>query len=517
MEKIIDGVQTLVTLGISFQDDESRLIPNKRIEQVLNQMVKKDWDGEYTPEMGDKRAWNKVKKAYEFFYDKIDTEYSDDVSELLNLLIWLKDVSVVEIIVDDETEAIATFERVNARGSHLQIYELIKAHLFFKSEKVTPEEFDGDVETEWQVVKNNTEQSVIDLEKMLSQFNFSKEGYTAKRKVYGNLKKQASNNLNRFIDELKDFTDFYRVLSIPIKGGDFKSSIREYLVESKGVTGLDHEDKLDKVARSLYALGFFKVVSVYPLIYSSLNYLAKRLADDSIDSKAKKKDLDAWVNFVDFLERFSFVTTTISHISALHGGKLSKIYTEYCREFSRADGDFRELMQKCIADFSEIKPAKTKFVADFIQTAYVPKGDTRLILYIFDKINRHSANKKQKVVHPGNVASILSIDGYERSAHNVEHILPQSTCEELKDAELVHNIGNLLAIHYIDNSKFGNKAPDAKVELLKKLTKKNEIQNKPYLSEFVSKYGSKAKKWDDKVILKRADDLAEVVYDIFKY
>lgn len=523
-DKVIDKVQKLITLDDeSLEMERSRLVPSPTIDRVLNQMILRTWYGEYVSAMGDKRSWKKIEKAYQFFESrfKVDKSFTD-VKKIWELLLALEEVSVIEIIVSNEISAISTFERVNARGSPLKTFDLMKAFLFAEAQRRAGNADDDEfaIESDWEEIQKNTEESMIDLSRMLQQFNYSKVGYRPQEKVYKDLRRAAGIDLSHFVDELKDFSDFYRILSIPVLGGDFKTEVREYFIEKRGLAALDHEDRIDRVARALYALGLFKVVSVYPLLYASLRHLQRQLKEREFDVRKQKSEIDRWLDLLEFFEKFSFVTTRISHISALHGGKLSSLYTNYCELFTKGEVSFSKLVDECKKDFRVIVPAKSVFIEEFVQLSYSPasrKADNRIILYIFDKINRFNPNLKNKQVRPGNAASILSVDGYETHSHNIEHFLPISLRQQLIDERVVYNIGNLLAVHKDDNSKLNNKSPVEKMSILRELVSRNAIQNKGYLASFVDDYEKYSANWNEDVIHTRARRLAEVVFEITQY
>ena len=102
-----------------------------------------------------------------------------------------------------------------------------------------------------------------------------------------------------------------------------------------------------------------------------------------------------------------------------------------------------------------------------------------------------------------------------RKSNNIEHFLPQSFVNDPNidktTKENIDNIGNLIIIYNKTNSRLGNLHPVEKVALLKGKLRK-EIQNLPFVQEFLDNYGDKAADWNAQVIQKRANDLAEISF-----
>jgi hypothetical protein len=77
--------------------------------------------------------------------------------------------------------------------------------------------------------------------------------------------------------------------------------------------------------------------------------------------------------------------------------------------------------------------------------------------------------------------------------------------------ERIDSIGNLLPIYFRTNSRLGNLAPVTKVEKLRG-DLRNEIQNLPFVQQFLDRYGDRAATWNSDAIQSRASDLAEESY-----
>ncbi len=481
-----------------------RLKTEGRIGQALEFMSESDWKGDYEKKMGNKHGWNRIRKAYDFFYKELEDGNYDE-KKIIKLFgeQLLDNVEYIEITVDNTIEAIHTFERVNARGQHLAVYDLMKAYLF--AQGISDPELQN-IEKDWEQIKEYAEHSDSKLKKILYSFYFSKRGYVSPSQLYRSLKNMAESNTKGFVDELKSFSKFY---SIVYSGEDFTQNVKEYVLEDMGLknTKIDDQDRIKKIAKSLYAIGLFKVVSVYPLIYSSLLSLADVIKNAKNDGK---KEIDKWISLLLFLEHFTFVTTRIAHASQ-YGGRLEKLYGGYCEKFVASDVEYIKLVEELKNDFKKINISKVEFVEKFADLSYKSKNDRVIMYYVFDKLSTQG-------VHPGNITDLFTPDKYQTMSNNIEHFLPQKSDDSEEVGESKHAIGNLLVMHRKDNSRLGNKSPDEKVKELKKLLKDGKILNKPYIEDFIRFYEQdRGGKWNTKMINKRTEDIGKQIYDIVDY
>lgn len=88
-----------------------------------------------------------------------------------------------------------------------------------------------------------------------------------------------------------------------------------------------------------------------------------------------------------------------------------------------------------------------------------------------------------------------------------------ATTAESVGCRLIASDSNLLVIYFKTNSKLGNASPAKKIERLQGDLSK-DVQNLPYITEFVRKYGQAASSWDKKQILERAADMAQHAYRV---
>lgn len=504
---ILQGYITLPNKHAPAEYGPCRLKTKGKCEKPLEVMSNRDWDGEYTQDMGTKHDWNRMRRVYEFFRKKLhELDLDLDKKQLNELLEKLWSTQYIEITVRNDKEAISTFERVNARGQHLDVHELMKAFLFDKDDPENPKQLKK-IKKDWKSIEDNAELSDSSLKRILNSFHFSQKGYTSPSLLYRGLRNIAKPEPENFVGELKTFSEFYSTFSP--KGEFLYEKLRHFLLDEIGLknTKMDDEDRIKKVPKSILPLGLFSVVSVYPLIYSSLLSLKR---DVKVSSGRGKKEVDKWISLLKFFEDFNFVTTRITHATSQRGGKLERLYGGYCKEFFKGDGKFIELVESLKKEFREVVPvSEHMFFENFRELSYKKRSDKKLMIYIFHRMDTDG-------VEPGNESGFFDIEKrYKFAANNIEHILPQNPKPQ---TDSVHSIGNLLVLHRNDNSSLGDKSPKEKVRVLKKWLRDGKIQNKPHVEKFISFYEKECGgQWDEEHIKKRARHIAKKMYEITRY
>ena len=502
------------------QMSSPRLLTMGRISNPVQVMSDSEWSGEYEDAMGNKHGWNIIKKPYEYFLGMLKDGYKSE-AKLNQLFHKILDIEVIVLTVHNEKEAIDTFERVNARGKPLAVYDLMKAFLFSNK----PKKGAGieSIEDDWEEIKNNAEDTDSKLKKVLYFFYFSKKGYVLPSKLYKELKKMANEmGMRDFVDELKLFSRFYAIVSSD--GTDeFENEIEGYLFKEMKMkdTDVSDQDRIRKISKSIFSMGLYKVSFVYPLIYSSVIALRESCNKPDRKPEAKKKDIDAWIQLLKFLEHFTFAATKITHATSPYGGRLEKAYGRYCTNFSQGKGNFRDNINAIVEEFRRIIPQsilKTQFIEQFKEISY--KNDKLIIYYIFDKLN--NVDKNGKEIEPTNSGTpLIYTKTYKKMGHNIEHFVAKKSAavNEFNDKENINSIGNLLVIHRRQNSKLGNGTPKEKMAIIKKWLEDGNITNKPYLEQFVKDYDKICEKdeWGEKVIEERTEKIAKQVFDITDY
>ncbi len=205
----------------------------------------------------------------------------------------------------------------------------------------------------------------------------------------------------------------------------------------------------------------------------------------------------------DFIERFTFVYSTISN---LPGNKVEKIYSKYAIEIENAialdDKNRKRRVDKIFSTIESslvsIKPQFEHFKASFMSIAYKNNEKTRkTISYILSQINSYYENTDELII------DFLKV--------NIEHIYPQKPSKECKEKHKnvtnIHKLGNLTLIGKALNSELANKPISEKLGGLKgsqlAITKK-----------LVEKFEANDCSWSDKEIEERQEELAKIAYEV---
>ena len=149
-----------------------------------------------------------------------------------------------------------------------------------------------------------------------------------------------------------------------------------------------------------------------------------------------------------------------------------------------------------------------EFRGRFAEIAYAP--DTlSSICYIFDRLNNFGLDPAQRLPIYFPNPRIL------RRNNNIEHFLPQTPPPGLQinnqTRDSIDSIGNLIPIYFRTNSRLGNLPPAEKVRRLRG-DLRNEIQNLPFVQDFLDRYADRADNWNAEAIQARANDLAQTAY-----
>ena len=516
-----NNVQRLITLQPMSKVDEepgARLESGGEIGRSLKVMSRSEWDGKYDKErMKGKRGWNRIKKAYGFFYEELKKGYKKE-DTAAKLIEKIQNIEYIDISVRSSLEAISTFERVNARGQHLAVYDLVKAFLFSKA--LSPNDPGlRNIEDEWKEIRNNARHTESTLKKILYYFYFSKKGRIKSSELYRGLRDMAEENVRTFVDGLKSFSKFY---SLIVSKEYFTNGIKDYLINTMEFkeTKMNDEDRIQKVSKSLFAISLFGGDRVYPLIYSTLQALSVTVKKLKEDGKKETDEIDAWISLLEFIEDFCFVATRITHVTSQYSGELERLYTEYCRAFCNEKSGFVKNVQQVKQKLQRlITVSEDLFVEHFTEITYQDKNDRKIIYYIFDRLN-NTVKGTRKRIGPTKSSGIFSPEQYKVMGNNIEHILARSRdIGEEGNMDIVDNIGNLLVIHRKDNSKLGNKEPHDKIEDLREMLDEEEI-NELYIKDFIEYYEEKCPEgteWNAEIIKQRSKDLARQIYKIVYY
>ena len=128
-------------------NESVRIVPGDSISKFFEEKIQM-----YGSNILDSKAITteekRIKKVYEFFYNKVDTELSKH-PDFDSRMKWIKrirnklaDLMVIRVIIESESDAYEIFETTNARGVDLSVADLLK-NLIFRNMKVKSDKDDA--------------------------------------------------------------------------------------------------------------------------------------------------------------------------------------------------------------------------------------------------------------------------------------------------------------------------------------------------------------------------------------
>lgn len=461
------------------------LVASESIRDVFNAMAASEWSGAMPNKVGSrpiKRQNRRVRPVFESFQRWVA---DFDHTQLSRLLDSIYRTRVIRIDIDGDEEAFSIFERTNARGTDLEVSDLLKNYLYQQN---VP-----DLDDRWKEILENSDRTIL---KMLKYFYVSRKGYISKSELFPNLKlycKQVGGAVE-FVEQLRKFSGFYNLA----RKEENALSIKNYF-ELTGCKAIASDpDRYHRVHISFQALRLFKVSQVYPVTYAAAMSLVQ--TGGSGDKTASK----IFVRLLDSMEKYHFINNAVCNRV---GNEVEKLYALFCEKYANTR-DFAKTSEDLISNLIGKLASEEEFCTRFAEISYAT--DTiGLISYIFDRFSNYN-------VAPGERVVIFDpLEGVTRHNHNIEHFLPQKPDEDTAIDSATRlaldNIGNLLAVSIRTNSSLGNVSPAKKIQKLKgELQKK--VQNLHYVREFIEKYGNQADNWTEQTICKRALDMAQEGY-----
>jgi uncharacterized protein with ParB-like and HNH nuclease domain len=236
------------------------LLASESIRDVFDQMADADWNGSIPQKIGSrpvKRQGRRIRPIYEYFRRRIKDYDQPQLSRLLEAIYKTR---VIRIDILGDEEAFSIFERTNARGTDLEVSDLLKNYLY---QQKTP-----NLDEKWKEIIQNAEGTIL---KMLKYFYVAKKEYVNKSDLYPKLKKysQAIGGAEVFVDELKDFSKFYTT----VRKEQGAVTIKGYFQEIGFDAIAGDTDKYQSVHLALQALRLFNVSQIYPVISAALSAL----------------------------------------------------------------------------------------------------------------------------------------------------------------------------------------------------------------------------------------------------
>jgi hypothetical protein len=460
-----------------------RLIASESVRDVFSLITTDSWDGAFPTHIQKKsvkRQSNKLRPIYEYFRGEVDEMDREGLSKFLGAIY---NSFVIRIDIESDVDALSLFERTNARGMELEISDLLKNYLF--SKKVDA------IQESWTEIVDNSGGTIL---RMLKYFYVSTRGYILKPQLYKKLKGYAAEvGPREMTGSLIQFSQFYKLFKSPTD-----QLIREYFEKLEITAICDHQPRYQRVLSACEGLAEFGVTQCCPTAHAAIMCLVRNKKNES------STDAKAIMRLFDALERYHFINNAVCERV---GNEVERMYADYCLEFEKSN-DVVRIVDKLIVDLKSKVASLEEFTVNFAEINYAA-DKVSFLFYIFDRFNN-------KGLDPSQWIRIYSPDiRVARRNQNIEHFLPQKPDAQLKvkkeTMDVIDNIGNLLAISYRTNSRLGNDAPATKMSRLQGDLRR-EVQNLPYIDEFISKYSCDAASWDKSKIQKRATDLAKTAY-----
>jgi len=491
-------IQNLITSvdPTTAQNVGIRLNASKSIRDIFEIISESSWDGISFPEKLANRSIKtqvrKVEPIYKFFLGELTKYEKHEISAVLKALY---SAYFVRIDIESDEEAFKIFERNNARGVDLEAADLLKNYLF---QTIGP----GISET-WEKIIANSENS---FPRMLKYFYISHKGYEKKSNLYRKLKTEF--NSNEILNELRDFSEFYKAIK------NCKERLITKYLEDKNLNNtnsiLNDQEKLQKIIISLDGLSLFNVTQIYPLLYSAIECFNK--TPIPVINNGNSKLLNQFILFFETLEKYHFINTAVCNRV---GNEVEHLYAKYANLFFQSS-DFIQLSKEFFEELKDRLAQEGEFVARFTELNYEQTGGIALIMYIFDRIYNFDLTRNQPVSTSTLSRHVIynPSENYSRRSVNVDHWYPQNAPTNPLNQltkEDIHNIGNLIILSFKANSSLNNDLPNLKIERLKNGLS-GEIQNSNYVKNFINEYEPFCDNWNAAVIKNRAQKLANLSY-----
>ncbi len=388
------------------------------------------------PQRGLNYSEKLIKKAFEWFIDRIKKDISDkDGVELAKFVDSVADKLFFTVItVTDELNAFKVFETLNARGVRLSATDLLKNYLFSVVSSENPHETEmKKIEERWEkIVTKLGSESFSDF---LRVYWNSRNKLVRKTDLFKTIKTDIQNKEKAFslIRELDENADFYVALRNP-------------------------EDELWVGEQKKY-ISELKMFSVRQQ-YSFLMIAYKKLDKD---------------NFNKLLKACSIISFRYNVICGLHTGEQEKVYNDIA--FGISDNELNTAAD-IIIKLKSLYPEDEVFRASFAEKelSTVAHRNKKIVRYILFSLEKHISNKEYD---------------FESEKYNIEHILPESPGEEWTkydestEYRFIYRLGNYTLLTQNENRDVGNKSYfDKKTvyekscfEITKKIGEDNNIWN----------------------------------------
>ena len=473
---VIDGQQRLTTLYIllkalydSAKNKKITSIYNEIQEYIYNRRCSEEFKIKLKPiqtdnvqlqklmenKLEDMSLTSNITRNYNFFMELISKVQDFELSDILY---GMKKLEMVEIILDksDGDEPQIIFESINSTGLELNLADLIRNFLLMDDRNQDYLFHEYWIKIEQQIGYGEFEEFLIQYLNSKISKNITMQNAYEKFKSYYN------ENFKNHEDILKDLKKYAKYYAAFIgKKSNYSSEI-EYLLNS---------------------FRLLKQTTSYPFLLKIFENHEEKYIDDN-----------ELINILKFLRSYSIRRIICEIPSNSLRGLYKGLYDRITNKNN--DNNYYNLV-KLISELNtkDRIPDDNQFKEALINKNLYKKIACK---YILSEIENQA---KEKI---------------DSSNLTIEHILPQKENslvwkEEIgKEYERIyktylHTLGNLTITGY--NSELGTRKFLEKKEIIKKNSKMN-ILNKDILNTV---------KWEEKNILKRAQNLSNIILDIFDY
>ncbi len=425
---ILNSLQDLINAGIDAENNRLRLdqlrnsyigfldpvtlIPKSKL--TLNRNNNVYYQNyivplERLPQRGLKASEHSLRKAFEWFKDKVNKRYATlaDGRELAQLIDTFADKLFFTVItVTDELNAFKVFETLNARGVRLSSTDLLKNYLFSVVHR------NGAHEHEMTTLEQRWEQIIG----RLSSENFpdflrvhwnSRHNFVRQAELFKTIRSQVHDKSQTFqlLRAMEEDAETFAALSQP-------------------------EDAIwdTEQRKSIAELRIFNVRQPYPLLLS-----AKRMLPTA--------------DFTTVLRACSIISFRYNAIGQLAPGEQERVYNTIAKEI--AGGKLKtafDVLHELRSLYLSDEQFRNAFAERQLRTTQ--NRNKRLVRYILFQLERHLTNRDYD---------------FDSDRYTVEHILPENPkdgWQQFSDEQVegfVYRLGNMTLLQANSNRDQGNK------------------------------------------------------------
>ena len=483
------------------------LVASKPIKKLIRKMSQTGWtsfdDNLNSDEQG-------LEKVFNYFKDQLqentkEKNLEDKANYYIQIVNVLRTTEFIRIVVTKEDHAYDLFERVNARGTSLEVSDLLKNHLHSNKADYTLKDEEGeslDISQVWEKIANN---SGSELQRVLRYYFITRNGKTSQKGMYKGLKKHFKEKTSSALEGLYQYSVFHNNFENIMTNDDAIKILNFF--EPNETLSYSGDDKR-YISESMKALKYLNIKNVLVVIFSFFSGFYK--------NKLHEKDRyrHELMEFMRMLENFHFINNTI-------GGELpGKVEIPYQKisyllfassnenEFIAAKNDlYSVLKEKCID--------KQSFIAKFSILSYEKVGDIKktkngLLYYIFDRLNSFDYNEDiPKKLGDSDWKGRFEIGHFTRkNPINIDHWFEKG--RDGMDEKHKHNIGNLMLMNWKANqTTLNGKSPKEKYDLCIE----NDLLGTYHYAQqyFFKKYSFE--NWSADDVHKHSEEMANLAYD----